>query len=307
MIDRLLRRVRGDRAFAAIECKFAEAKVESWLQDEEKALLFAVAAFVRGKGMIVEIGSHHGGSACFLAARAGTTAQGSARRASIPISVRCSGSRRLRISTRSRYSTRRRQPAAWPTGSDVRVGESSAIAAIWPAEPIDAVFIDGDHSFLGALKDFECWAPKVRPGGLVLIDDTDGPWVPGLLELAALVKTLGSVRVLGQVQGITICERTRMPAQAMIGELSRACAAKQVYRPWNLLPLHDLGLPRDYAKSRDWSDGSIDLIYQLGFLSCSGGILRLLRRLAAGRPGGPPCAEPGPRRRRCCRAGQGGR
>jgi hypothetical protein len=90
------------------------------------------------------------------------------------------------------------------------------------------------------------------------------------LELVALVKTLSSIRVLGQVQGITVCERTKQPARVLIDELSQACAARRVYRPWNLMPLHGLGLPQSYGKSKVWVDGPIDVIYQLGFLSRCG-------------------------------------
>jgi predicted O-methyltransferase YrrM len=269
MIDRLVRRARNDRAFAAIGRKFAAAKVESWIQDEEKALLFGVGAYARGKGEIVEIGSFQGGSACFLA---GGLAR--RRRGRLTCIDPHLGAPLWFATAPHQYTLKVFQEKTAACGVagwiDTRVGESSAIAAIWPAAPIDAVFIDGDHSFLGALKDFECWAPKLRPGGLVLIDDTDGPWVPGLLELVALVQTLTSVRVLGQVQGITVCERTKVPARAMIEELSHACAARQVYRPWNLMPLHGLGLPRSYGKSKDWPDGPIDVIYQLGFLSRCG-------------------------------------
>jgi hypothetical protein len=217
----------------------------------------------------VEIGSHHGGSACFLAAGLARRRRG--RLTCIDPHL---GAPLWFAAAPHQYTLEvfREKTAACGVAGwiDTRVGESSAVAAIWPAAPIDAVFIDGDHSFLGALKDFECWAPKLRPGGLVLIDDTDAPWVPGLSELAALVKTLSSVRVLGQVQGITVCERTKVPARTMVDELSQACAARQVYRPWDLMPLHALGLPRSYAQSKNWSDGARDLIYQLGFLSRSG-------------------------------------
>jgi hypothetical protein len=34
--------------------------------------------------------------------------------------------------------------------------------------------------------------------------------------------------------------------------------------------LHELGLPHSYARSKDWPDGPIDVIYQLGFLSRAG-------------------------------------
>ena len=36
------------------------------------------------------------------------------------------------------------------------VPDSVSAAAIWPALQIDSILIDGDHSYLGALKDFGC-------------------------------------------------------------------------------------------------------------------------------------------------------
>ena len=38
-------------------------------------------------------------------------------------------------------------------------------------EPIDFLFIDGDHSYEGAIRDFELYSPMVRPGGLVMFHD----------------------------------------------------------------------------------------------------------------------------------------
>lgn len=40
-----------------------------------------------------------------------------------------------------------------------------------PAEPIEALFIDGDHSYAGAKADFDRWSEYVRPGGHVLLHD----------------------------------------------------------------------------------------------------------------------------------------
>jgi len=38
-------------------------------------------------------------------------------------------------------------------------------------EPADVVFIDGDHSYAGVARDYELYAPLVRPGGLVAFND----------------------------------------------------------------------------------------------------------------------------------------
>lgn len=36
---------------------------------------------------------------------------------------------------------------------------------------LDFVYIDGDHTFEGAQKDLQSWAPKVKAGGVVCGDD----------------------------------------------------------------------------------------------------------------------------------------
>jgi hypothetical protein len=38
-------------------------------------------------------------------------------------------------------------------------------------QSFDAVFVDGDHSYAGALLDLERWGRRVRDGGLILVHD----------------------------------------------------------------------------------------------------------------------------------------
>jgi predicted O-methyltransferase YrrM len=45
-----------------------------------------------------------------------------------------------------------------------------------PAEAIDLLFVDGDHSETGVRADFEHWSPRLRPGGHLLFHDAvDAP------------------------------------------------------------------------------------------------------------------------------------
>src|SRR5690242_14524706 len=64
----LVSQAQHDRDFRDFRRTFEAAKVRNWLEEEEMALFFGVGAFAPGAGSIVEIGSFHGGSACFLAA-----------------------------------------------------------------------------------------------------------------------------------------------------------------------------------------------------------------------------------------------
>ena len=42
-------------------------------------------------------------------------------------------------------------------------------------ESIDLLFLDGDHSYEAVLQDFEDWAPKIKPGGLLAMHDVVHP------------------------------------------------------------------------------------------------------------------------------------
>ena len=51
-------------------------------------------------------------------------------------------------------------------------GDSKEIGKTWP-DPVDMVFVDGDHSYGGCRGDIEAWAPHVRTGGVIAIHDYD--------------------------------------------------------------------------------------------------------------------------------------
>ena len=56
------------------------------------------------------------------------------------------------------------------------VGNSQEVGARW-TDPIDILFVDGDHSYAGALADIQHFAPHVVVGGYCLVDDWDMPEV----------------------------------------------------------------------------------------------------------------------------------
>jgi hypothetical protein len=49
---------------------------------------------------------------------------------------------------------------------------SEVIAPGWN-KPVGMLWIDGDHSYEGVRRDFECWLPHLVPGAPVILDDTD--------------------------------------------------------------------------------------------------------------------------------------
>ena len=52
------------------------------------------------------------------------------------------------------------------------IEEDSQLAAkYWKHGKIDLLFIDGDHTYEGLLKDFISWYPWVKEGGVIMFDD----------------------------------------------------------------------------------------------------------------------------------------
>lgn len=50
-------------------------------------------------------------------------------------------------------------------------GESQIMAKYWHGGKIDLLFIDGDHTYEGALKDIISWLPWVSEHGTIMFDD----------------------------------------------------------------------------------------------------------------------------------------
>jgi len=57
---------------------------------------------------------------------------------------------------------------------DVKQGFSHEHAQQW-RDPIDLLFVDGDHSYDAVRRDFEDWAPRIRPGGYLVLHDVVHP------------------------------------------------------------------------------------------------------------------------------------
>jgi len=263
-------RAQRDPKFVSIHDRFAHADVRNWLQEDEKLLLFSIGAYAPGQGVIVEIGAFQGASAIFLAG--GIAGRGEGHLYSVDPHL--GGPPWLGMSPAQSTLEIFREKLQY-CGVDgwvcSRVGESAAVAAVWPAEPIDAFFIDGDHSFRGALKDLESWLPKLRPGGHVLIDDADDATLVELLDFIDLVKKLPSLKYLATVQGIAVFERNPGSPWDALQEIGQACAQRGIHRPWDYSSLHQNTLPGKYLRSRSWPDDpGLDVAYQLCFLARCG-------------------------------------
>lgn len=72
---------------------------------------------------------------------------------------------------------------AWGIGGAVKVkGDSKRTAAVHAPGSLDYVFVDGDHTYSGALGDLRAFAPALRPAGWLVVQDCVG-------EVAAALET----------------------------------------------------------------------------------------------------------------------
>lgn len=54
-------------------------------------------------------------------------------------------------------------------------GDSVEMADQVPAKSLALVYIDGDHSYEGCLRDIRAWAPKLAAGGIMAFHDYENP------------------------------------------------------------------------------------------------------------------------------------
>jgi predicted O-methyltransferase YrrM len=147
------------------------AGVGGWLTEEEGDTLYRLARACTGRGVIVEIGSFKGRSTICLA-------RGSQAGRNLPVYAidphRGVGyedfKRNLAEAGVEHMVTHIRQPS------------QEALPAIGE-EPIELLFIDGNHKYPMVLEDFELFVPRLVDGGYLVMHDTTSPF-PGSKRVA---------------------------------------------------------------------------------------------------------------------------
>jgi predicted O-methyltransferase YrrM len=171
-----------DRLRIAVDClEFMQLldRVRGFLNPVEGYALMTMARLGPGLGEIVEIGSFMGKSTCWLA-----TGTKQVLREKVTAVDHFEGS------PEHQKGAAMETPDIVEKGStldafkanikavgvddyvDTIVASSEEAAKHW-TKPIRLLFIDGDHSYEAARKDFELWSPFVIQGGLVLFHDID--------------------------------------------------------------------------------------------------------------------------------------
>src|SRR4051794_40056547 len=172
-------RVRDDPRVRAAAVGTGVIPPRTMHSEAEAALLSELA---RGRRRVVEIGVFEGSSAVVLY---DVLDRGAELHLVDPFGHHPDALRAGHAATE--WATRRvvLRAARRSSGPAVRfhVDFSASVAERWTL-PIDLVFIDGDHSELGVLKDWELWHQFVVEGGAVLFHDarasqSDGRGLPG--------------------------------------------------------------------------------------------------------------------------------
>jgi predicted O-methyltransferase YrrM len=121
-----------------------------------------LARHAEGRRSLVEIGVMHGATTALL------------RSVMAPDGVVTGIDRhppgRLRVSFERLFA--KHELARHPRGQAVLLREWSHDAARHWTEPIDFLFIDGDHSWTGIERDWQDWTSYLVPGGLAALHDS---------------------------------------------------------------------------------------------------------------------------------------
>lgn len=116
---------------------------------------------------VLEVGTANGGMLYLLC--------WAARRDARVLSLDIRELPRVRRLFRQTFLGRRRHVEIWTADSHSEKTRA-AVERFFGGHRIDVLFIDGDHSYDGVGRDYELYAPLVRPGGLIAFHDiVDGP------------------------------------------------------------------------------------------------------------------------------------
>lgn len=234
-------------------------------------MLYGLANRHTTNGVIVELGSFCGGSASFFAKGLVDKKDGPAARRVVCVDPLLSAPPWLALPPHF-FTMTEMQSNITVLGLqdriDFKVGDSAAVGAVWPAEAIDILLIDGDHSFEGALRDFECWAPKLRMGGVLLFDDIDN--IPEMRSLHQLLLHMPSLESQGTVDGIGVY-LVRGDGWKILEDLKLLLAAEEIFRPWSYEAVHTKRLIEPYRRTHKWTEPALELAYDLGYLCTAAG------------------------------------
>jgi predicted O-methyltransferase YrrM len=175
------------------EIKALIEDIEGFLTNKDGSLLYGLTKKVKGKGMIVEIGSWKGKSTIWLA-------KGSKKGNQVSVFAvdHHGGSPEHRRATDKVWTFDEFKGNIKKAGvSDVvrPIVKTSVEASRNFDEPIELLFIDGAHDYDSVKSDYNSWFPKLVDGGIIAFHDSEFHGVSEFLE--ELVNTQENVKFVG--------------------------------------------------------------------------------------------------------------
>jgi len=176
-------------------------QIDGYLSPTEVELLYSLAKRCKGKGVIVEIGSYKGKSTISLAS--GSKAGNRVKIYAIdPF-------KHPKISGASDTLNEFKQNICLAGVSDMvteMVLTSESAAKIFH-EPVELIFIDGDHDYKNVKLDYGLWFPKVINGGIMAFHDSLGDGGPSIFVNQSIFKSKNFKKVNFK-SSITFAEKT---------------------------------------------------------------------------------------------------
>jgi predicted O-methyltransferase YrrM len=152
----LFHRLRANNVMHYVRYRLGLDEPRTQTTPAERALLRELAA---GARTIVEIGAFEGVSTRLMR----VAMPGDAHLYAIdPFVANCCG-------FCVQHAIFRREAGRSTNGRVILMRQFSYDAIASWREPIDLLFLDGDHSFEGVTRDFREWGRHVRPGGVILV------------------------------------------------------------------------------------------------------------------------------------------
>ena len=161
-----LPQIKSESLKSIFEC------TEGMINFDEAMLLYCLAREVRS-GCIVEVGSYRGRSTVFL---------GNGSLDGVQVPVYAVDPHKDFVGVLGGIFGPKDRTAFYRTMLETGCSEivslinlsSEHFASTWTT-PVSLLWIDGDHSYEGVKRDFECWLPHLTMGALIAFDDATNP------------------------------------------------------------------------------------------------------------------------------------
>lgn len=136
-------------------------------------------------GTVLEIGSHQGGSSAFFCSLAD-------RVVSVDLPDGIGGGLPITRAYQRNTALRTRFPHfTGILGDSHELDTLVEVRSVLDGQPVDLLFIDGDHSVMGVASDYAMYGEFVRPGGVIAFHDivpTTDPRSVGVAEFWSTVR-----------------------------------------------------------------------------------------------------------------------